>query len=118
MGIAAGATGAVLLSCVSSSAPLLLLQGWSCQEILTSRGQEAHTEIQEFPAEYEEKLTDFEGDRALEQAVEGLWVLLPCQCSEPSWTALCNPVQGGVDWVTPRDPSQPQLFWNEGTCRT
>ena len=52
-------------------------------------GQQAQTETQEVPSEYEEKLLSFEVPEPGPGCPERLWSLLLCRHSKPAWTCSC-----------------------------
>jgi len=52
-------------------------------------GQGAQTEAQEVPSEHGEELLHSEGDGALEEAAQRLWILLLWRYSEPAWIRSC-----------------------------
>jgi len=81
------------------------------------KGQWAQTEAEEVPAEHEEELLYFKGDRALEQAAQrGCGFSFSGDIKDlsgqgPVQPAVGDPaLAGGADWVIPRGPFQPLPF--------
>jgi len=80
------------------------------------KGQWAQTEAEELPAEHEEELHP-EGEGDLEQAAQGgCGVSFSGDIQDPPGQGPAQPAvgdpasAGGLDWMIPRGPFQPQTF--------